>query len=71
MRLFAFCPRENGPDSFYVMAQTEGEAQTAVEEAIEKSDNHINALHWLGERGGYDMKVADRGEVITNENDLE
>ena len=49
MKLFAFCPRESGPDSFYVMAQTEGEAQTAVEEAIEKSDNHFNARHWLGE----------------------
>ena len=71
MKLFAFCPRENGPDSFYVMAQTEEEARTAVEEAIEKSDHQLNARHWLGEGGGFDMKVADRGEVITDENDLE
>jgi len=53
------------------MAQTEEEARTAVEEVIEKSDHQLNARHWLGEGGGFDMKVADRGEVITDENDLE
>jgi hypothetical protein len=71
VKLFAFCPRENGPDSFFVMAETDEEARTAVEQTIEESDNPSNAGHWLGEGGGYDMKIADRGEVITDENDYE
>jgi hypothetical protein len=69
VKLFAFCPRGNGPDSFFVMAETDEEARTAVEQTIEESDNPFNAGHWLGEGGGYDMKIADRGEVITDEND--
>ncbi len=74
MKLFAFKPRIRGPVSFYVMANDEQEARSAIEVKIagmDEDDRSYFEAFWrqlsLDEHGS--LHVFDPGEVAVNEHD--
>jgi len=80
-KLYAFQPSGHGEPSFFVIALTEYEARSRVDAWFsenrldEDGEPRRNILDqekaWNGQNYGdnyYEMTVADRGVVITNDN---
>lgn len=74
MKLYAFQPKGHGPDSYFVMAESEQDARAAVLSYIEReSKEQYDGFHrgdW-GKFGTdvYELSVLSVGEVINNGND--
>lgn len=75
MNLYAFRPNGHGPQSFFVMAESEEEARMLINARIAlrtKSDPEFpygdyGLDEWT--EGNYEMKVYMPGQVATNSND--
>lgn len=67
MKLFAFQPIYHAFKSFFVMAESEADARTAVDNLMPQQEQLANwgAVEWADV---YEMTVAESGEVITNDN---
>lgn len=69
MKLYAFQPNNWGPFSFFVMADSQVEAVKAIFNYIKenkiKEDNYAGLLS-----DDYEVKVLDKGEVVTNANEF-
>lgn len=74
-KLFAFQPSGHGEPSFFVMALTEYEARARVDAWFRENREESGIIEqekiWNGDVYGkdyYEMTVADRGVVLTNDN---
>ena len=72
MKLYAWQPRGHGQQSFFVCAESEGAARSAVDQEIARLKSTAELDEYSVRGWGtayYDLTIADPGYVVQNEND--